>query len=137
MPGILERLGMTFGKSSRGGLLGVIENIANRTAERTSPRDIQYLEVTEEGNPRKSFDVNIYKSGLLLQDLHEDLLRALRLCAIPRSRFEPFYQRIKTERVGHLAGGVDRDNRDFLTVYFGVRNIHSSQLATATIARRG
>lgn len=137
LPEIRERLGTTFGASRRSELLEIVENIAKTASERISPSDIQFLEVTEEGNPRRSFDLNIYKSGLLLRDVHEDLLRALRYCAIPRGRFERLYQRIKAERIGHLAGGVDRDGRDFMTVYYGVRDIQSSQLATATIARRG
>ena len=95
--------------------------------------DIQYLEVTEEGNPRRSFDINIYKSGLRLEDLSLCLLRALRHYAIPSGRFESMFQRIKTERFGHLAGGIDRDEKDFVTVYYGVKHIHSGQLGSATI----
>ena len=38
-----------------------------------------------------------------------------------------------TERFGHLAGGVDREDNDFMTVYYGVKHVHSGQLGSATI----
>jgi hypothetical protein len=128
---MLERLQRNLDAGRHGGLLELVQGIARRAEERISPADIQYLEVVEEGNPRSSFDLNIYKSGLRLEDLCPDLLRALRHYAIPFNRFELLYQRIKSERFGHLAGGVDRENEDFMTVYYGVKDIHSSQLGSA------
>jgi len=117
------------------GLSEFADALASRASGRIPPEDIQYLEVTEEGNPRRSFDLNIYKSGLTLEDVRPDLLRALQCVDVPSSRFEPLYQRIKTARFGHLAAGIDRENNDFLSVYYGVRDVHSSQLAAAKIAR--
>jgi len=40
---------------------------------------------------------------------------------IPFERFESLYKKIQSDRLGHLAGGVDRKGRDFFTVYHGVK----------------
>jgi len=133
VPEILERLRMMVEPSRHSELFEIVEGIAKRASEKISHSDIQYLEVTEEGNPRRSFDINLYKSGLRVEDLWPYLSRARRHYAIPSDRFETLYQRIKTDRFGHLAGGVDRENKDFMTIYYGVKDIHSSQLASARI----
>jgi hypothetical protein len=133
VPEMLKRLRMTIDPSQHGALFELVRGITQRAAERIPDSDIQYLEVTEEGNPRISFDINIYKSGLRLEDLRTDLLRALQHYDIPSDGFESLYQRIKTDRFGHLAGGIDRENQDFMTVYYGVRHIHSGQLGSATM----
>jgi hypothetical protein len=132
---IFERLRTSLEPSRHSELLEVVRGITKRASEKISHSDIQYLEVTEDGNPRRSFDINIYKSGLRIEDVCPYLLRALRHYAIPFGRFEPLYQRIRADRFGHLAGGVDRENKDFMTVYCGVKAMHSSQFGSATIVR--
>jgi hypothetical protein len=132
---VFERLRTTLEPSWHTELLEVVRGITQRASEKIADSDIQYLEVTEDGNPRRSFDINIYKSGLRIEDVSSYLFRALRHYAIPFDRFEPLYQRIRADRFGHLASGVDRENKDFMTVYYGVKAIHSSQLGSATIVR--
>lgn len=132
---LYERLQITLEPSRHGGLLEVVQGITERASREMSHDDIQYLEVSEEGNPRRSFDINIYKSGLRVEDLCPYILRASRHYAIPFGSFDSLYQRIKAERFGHLAGGIDRENKDFMTVYYGVKTIHSSQFGSATIVR--
>jgi hypothetical protein len=40
--------------------------------------------------------------------------------AIPSEEFHPLYEGVKNKTFGHIAGGIDREGRDFLTVYYGV-----------------
>lgn len=133
VPDMLERLRMCIEPGRNGELLKSIGEVIRRASERIACGDIQYLEVSEEGNPRGSFDINIYKSGLRLEELYPYLSGLLRHYAISSNRIESLYQKIRTERFGHLAGGVDRQNKEFMTVYFGARRIHSSQLRSARI----
>ncbi len=133
IPEIFKRLRMTIESSRHRGLMEIVRGITNRASERISPDDMQYLEVTEEGNPRKSFDLNLYKSGLRLEELYPYLLQAQRNYAISSDRFDSFYQKIKTERFGHLAGGIDRDDKNFMTVYYGVKCFHSSRFGAAAV----
>jgi hypothetical protein len=39
--------------------------------------------------------------------------------SIPDEEFQVFYEPMKDMIFGHLAGGIDRKGKDFLTVYFG------------------
>ena len=115
-------------------LLELAAGVTAQAAEKIPVGEIQFLEVTEKGNPRRSFDINVYKSGLSVEDLFPHLLPALRYYAIPEEKSESLYQKIKMERFGHLAGGIGRDNQDFMTVYYGAHKIHSSQLRSARVA---
>ena len=121
VPDILSRLGMTLDSQRHKDLLELTRRVVTLAAERISRRDIQYLEVSEEDNPRKSFDINIYKAQFVLKDLHPLLLNIMAHYDIPFERFESLYKKIQSDRLGHLAGGVDRKGRDFFTVYHGVK----------------
>lgn len=130
---IFQHLRKALDPSRHGVLMDAIEKITSRATQRIPFSDVQYLEVTEGGNPRRSFDINIYKSGLQFADISPYLLNVLRQYAIPPAMIESLQERISTERIGHLAGGVDRENKDFMTIYYGAKYIHSNQLAAATI----
>lgn len=128
VPDILPRLRKIMDPYRHGDLLEISEGIVTQASERISCNDIQYLEVTEESNPRKSFDINIYKAKFQLEELYPFLLKTMQHYSIPFEKFRPMYERIKMKRFGHLAGGVDREGRDFLTVYFGVKYIYGHHL---------
>ena len=122
---ILARLRNIMDPRRHGDLLETVGGIIDQASARISHNDIQYLEVTEEDNPRKSFDINIYKAQLRVRDLYPLLLKTMKHYAIPLEKFQPFYETIKTNRFGHLAGGIDREDRDFLTMYHGVKYLDS------------
>jgi hypothetical protein len=115
-------------------MLDIYQGIIQQAARRIPPVDIQYLEVTEKGNPRRSFDINIYKAGHRLMDLRSLLLRAFQHFSVPSDRVQSLFHRIQGERFGHLAGGVDRENRPFMTVYYGAKRIDGARLRAASVA---
>ena len=88
--------------------------------QRMPYQDIIYLEATEQGNPRKSFDINVYRGGLQVGELYKSLTQLAQHYGIPPAEFHRFYDRMKTDSFGHLAGGTNRDGKDFCTVYHGV-----------------
>ncbi|MHA3772976.1 DUF3467 domain-containing protein [Verrucomicrobiota bacterium sgz303538] len=79
-----------------------------------------YLEVAEEGNPRLSFDVNLYAAQLRIADLEPLLVEICQGYGIPLEQFAPVFAEAKDKVFGHISGGIDRMGRDFLTFYFGV-----------------
>ncbi len=103
--------------------LAVAEAIIGLASERVEARNVQYLEVAEKGNPRKSFDINMYKSGVLMEELKPFLLRLADYYDLDRQEFAVFCDQIASKRFGHLAGGTDREGRDFVTVYYGVEHL--------------
>jgi hypothetical protein len=76
--------------------------------------------VTEKGNPRNSFDINLYKSGVRIEEIKPFLVKLADYYDLDPQEFSVFCDQIASKRFGHLAGGLDREGRDFMTIYYGV-----------------
>lgn len=100
--------------------LGIVKEIFSRAYRRAETAAFTYLEVEEEGNPRRSFDLNFYESGLRLTDVDDVLEEACRHYDQPVNPLLDFLAEVKECLLGHVAGGVGRDGADFLTVYYEV-----------------
>jgi hypothetical protein len=100
--------------------LSLAQAIIDVAASRITHRNLLYLEVAEEGNPRVSFDLNFYAAKLRIAELLPVLLQICRHYSIPAADFQPLYAESQEKTFGHLSGGIDREGRDFLTLYFGV-----------------
>ena len=95
-------------------------SLISMAAARNSKASFIYLEVSEDNNPRKSFDINLYKAELQLSDIHPLLLDMSRHFSIPHAEFDQLYDRISSRTLGHLSGGLDRGGNDFLTTYYEI-----------------
>ena len=104
-----------------------VTGILAAAASRCSSSDILYQEVTEEGNPRKSFDINIYRSGLKICELYSFLLELSRHYRIPPDLFHSYYGSIKQKVFGHISSGINREGKCFTTVYYGVEEIEKPE----------
>jgi tryptophan 7-halogenase len=100
-----------------------VPQLVSVATSKTSSKDILYLEVTEEGNPRRSFDINVYRAGLQVSEAFPVLSEFSQRLGLPYDRFHTLYDRIKTKRLGHVAGGLDRTGGVFFTVYYGVEKV--------------
>jgi hypothetical protein len=87
---------------------------------RAEPGRILFLEVREDDNPRHSFDLNLYKAGLRVRDLDAWISRIGAHYDLPADPFRQVYDAARPLALGHIAGGLDREGRDFLTVYYGM-----------------
>lgn len=88
------------------------------TCEQRNPKaPMWYLDVTEEGNPRKSFDIKTYKAKLKIYDVHAPLTKLYKHYSIAGSQFDPLYNSIKGHKFGHISCGVGRDGEDFISIY--------------------
>jgi hypothetical protein len=76
-----------------------------------------YLEVSEEGNPRRSFDVNLYKTGMTVGDAAGVLERAASTLGVDRGELSVQLAPLANCPFGHVAGGIDRHGNEFLSVY--------------------
>ena len=95
--------------------------VLDLAAPRVAAERLLLLEVTESGAPRRSFDLNLYDAQLLVRDLQPVLFRMRELFGIRPGEFQALYDQIKNRPLGHLAGGIHRDERPFFNVYFGGR----------------
>ena len=100
-------------------MLDIARTVVKTAAARLPPERLLYLEVTEEGQPRHSFDLNVYDARLQVRDLQSALFAMRDHFDVRPGRFQVLYDQIKTQRMGHLAGGIHRDGQNFFNLYFG------------------
>lgn len=101
------------------------KDIVRLAARRIPDRDILYLEVSEENNPRRSFDINLYRAGLQMEELYPYLQKIWRHYSISPAQYRSMYELAKSKTFGHVSAGIDRTGKDFLTVYYGVAGTRS------------
>lgn len=117
--GILARLNALYEARSDSASLGAAHAILGLAAQRIGGDDsFVYVEAAEEGNSRKSFDLNFYKAGLRVRDLLPALSALCREYSIPAAELERIGAQAGGRAFGHLSGGIGRDGQDFLTVYY-------------------
>ena len=92
----------------------------NLAVAQAPAEQLQYLEVEEVENDRRSFDLNVYNAHLAMKDVHPLLQRMRTHYGLRPGQFQALYDQIRGMSLGHLAGGVHRNGRDFFNVYYGV-----------------
>lgn len=118
VPGIAARVAeITAGGPPA--LRELAQAVLDLAAPRVAPERLLLLEVTEAGEPRRSFDLNLYDAHLQVRDLQPVLFAMRDLFEIRPGQFQALYDQVKGRAMGHLAGGIHRDGRPFFNVYFG------------------
>ncbi len=117
---IAERLARHVYRDGAPGSLDIAREVLALAAGRVAAEKLQYLEVQEPGNGRRSFDLNLYNARLEVKDAQTLLYRMRDLYGVRPGRFQALYDQIAAKSLGHLAGGVHRDGRDFFNLYYGV-----------------
>ena len=103
--------------------VAVARAVLQAAAERAPAEKLQYLEVEEPQTSRRSFDLNLYNAKLHVRDIQSLLLRLREQYSVRPGQFQALYDQIKGMLLGHLAGGVHRDGRDFFNVYYGAMGL--------------
>ncbi|MDN5005284.1 hypothetical protein ACFQZO_30970 [Bradyrhizobium sp. GCM10027634] len=117
--GIEERLAHVY-RDGPGTSFELAKAALALTADRVAPEMLQYLEVEEAENNRRSFDLNLYNANLQVKDAQHLLNRMREHFGVRPGRMQALYDQIKMKSLGHLAGGVHRRGEDFFNVYYGV-----------------
>jgi hypothetical protein len=131
VPDLLGRLAQIYGHPTSGGAFAIARGFALLATQRVGPGGVRYLEVTEEGNARRSFDLNLYPAGLTVGDAFPGLSQIAAYFALPAGPFGALLEPIRSRRLGHLAGGMHRAEEDFFNVYYGVEECHGASGAHA------
>jgi tryptophan halogenase len=113
-----ERIAALYGE---GAPLAAALELLELAASRVDAARLQFLEVREDGNDRRSFDLNLYDAGLTLRDAQGPLARLREHFAVRPGQYQALYDQIRGRPLGHLAGGLHRDGEPFVTVYYGVQ----------------
>jgi hypothetical protein len=98
--------------------LGLAKNFVE-SASKKLKGSVYYTEASEQGSARSSFDLNMYEANLLMKQVYPLFLEISKLYSLHQGEFEKLYGPVSGHLFGHLAGGIDRNGEEFLTVYFG------------------
>lgn len=114
---VLQRMRAVVPAETPAAAVGIAQDVV-RLAARVRPQaPFLYLEVSETGNPRRSFDVNLYKSGLAVADAAAQLRAAATHFEVAGERFEAVLAGMQQMPLGHIAAGCDRRGGEFFSVY--------------------
>lgn len=118
---VLRRMAALYPPGVHSGARDAALGMVQQGARREPGAAFLYVEVGEENNPRRSFDVNFYKTGLTVSDVADRLRAAAAHLSVDADQLEPQLQRLGPCLLGHLSGGTDRHGSEFLTIYAETR----------------
>jgi tryptophan halogenase len=116
---IEERLALVYRDGPQTSL-DIARAALDLTRDKVAAETLQYLEVDEAENARRSFDLNLYNANLQVKDLQPLLHRMREHFGVRPGQLQALYDQVKAKALGHLAGGVHRNGEDFFNVYYGV-----------------
>ncbi|MES2015487.1 MAG: hypothetical protein V4484_03245 [Pseudomonadota bacterium] len=114
---ILRRMAACYGDPASPVLCALAQAIVLQAAQNQPGASMLYLEVNEAGNARASFDINLYKSGMLVADASAQLHQAGDYFGLDAAVIDAQLARLGACPLGHLSSGLDRHGQPFLTVY--------------------
>lgn len=117
----LERELVALAGGGAGEALGLA--LLDRALLRASADDLLLMAVEEPGNPRRSFDLNLYPAQLTLDEAKAEIGKALSAFAIPPAGARAALARFGGRTLGHVSAGTGRGGDAFATVYFGAEPI--------------
>ena len=126
VPDLLGRLARIYDDPARREAFAIARDFGLLATQRVGPGGVRYMEVSEEGNARRSFDLNIYPAGLTVGDVLPALSRIAAYFALPAGQFGPLLEPVRSLSVGHLGGGIHRAGEDFFNVYYGVEECNGA-----------
>ena len=77
-----------------------------------------YVEVSEQGSQRKSFDLNLYPAGLQIKDVVKPISDAAIKLDVPGDMFARLMSIVAQKLLGHISAGIGRDGQEYLTIYY-------------------
>ena len=115
---MLQRLAHILDSDEGRQMLEITRNLLSRSLKQTSCQALVYLEASEVGNPRKSFDINLYRAGMRVSQIRAQLTELCQMYAVSGNEFEELFANAGSRSLGHISGGVDRRGQSFFTVYY-------------------
>ncbi len=114
------RLSAIYGDRDGGSPQRFARKLLDTAAARMGEGQVFFMEVEEEGNPRRSFDINVYDARLDFGEIGPMMSKIWRHFYIPEERWRRILASARSKPLGHLSGGIGRDGKEFLSLFFGV-----------------
>jgi len=118
MDEIVQRIQLQYLDISEQMCLDSVNKIITLARNRTSEGKFLYLEVSEQGNPRQSFDLNLYPAGLQMKEVAKPISEAAVNLNVPKDMFTQLMSIIPKKLFGHISAGIGRDGQEYLTIYY-------------------
>jgi hypothetical protein len=118
----LDRWKQSLGTVSHGSEPDAVSRLVEVLSKRDLPKSrLLLLEVSDEGSPRVSHDINLYDLEQSVESIHDELvaLTAMWSPSSVQQAWSASLRSIADERLGHLASGIDRNGSIFWTLYYG------------------
>ena len=109
--GIERRLANVYRDRDAEFSIATAKAVLQVAASRTPAERLQYLEVEESENDRRSFDLNLYAAGLQIKDLQRVLYGMREHYGVRPGQFQALYDQVKTKMLGHLWAGPSQRPR--------------------------
>lgn len=100
---------------------GLAQAVLRRGLRREPTAGLLYEEVSEAGNPRRSWDVNLYKTGLRVRDAMPELVAMGLHFGLDEAALSSLLAPMEDRLLGHLSGGIDRRGEEFVSLYAELR----------------
>ena len=118
---------MTAGRG--GPLADVCRHLLDAALDPAVPADdetgsgtaLRFLEVTDDGSDRHSFDINLYRRGRRVADIEQSLRGLAAALGLAEQDLAADLAAIRGDSLGHVSGGRNRHGQPFVTVYHGMR----------------
>lgn len=115
---ILARIDDVYGRLPEAAGADTVRDIISRADLRTPGGRYIYVEVSEAGNARRSFDLNLYAAGMRVDDIRSPIQGAAMRLGATSGSFDRLMALVSDKLFGHVSGGVGRDGREYLTIYY-------------------
>lgn len=115
---ISNRIRRHYAKLTQPASLKPSLSILNIATERAPQASFLYIEVSEKGNARQSFDLNLYPAGLSISDIIPSITQVASKMKLDPLQFERLIPVIENKLFGHISAGVGRDEQEYFTVYY-------------------
>lgn len=115
---IQQRIESTYRDMPDAGSLDAIRWMIAIARRRSPGKQFLFVEVSEPGNPRKSFDLNLYPAGMRVADVAEPVRNAAASLNVPTDKLERLMSIVRSKLFGHISAGVSRAGEEYLTVYY-------------------
>ncbi|MCZ7598717.1 MAG: hypothetical protein M5U09_14630 [Gammaproteobacteria bacterium] len=115
---ILARIEQLYEQLPEAAAAGMVRDIISRADPRNRGGRYIYIEVSETGNSRLSFDLNLYAAGMRVRDIRSPVEEAAARLGAASGSFDRLMALVSDKLFGHVSGGVGRDGREYLTIYY-------------------
>lgn len=114
---VLQRMAHMYGAISKPGSARFANAIVQHALGTKGETALIYMEATEDGNKRLSFDINLYKTQIYISNVLDYLKLTHLYFDIPSESFDAAVAPLHSCALGHLSGGLDRHGNEFMTIY--------------------